>query len=113
MPTLEFSHERMYTYIKGYAAALGWTDVLNALAFARRAHGGQARKDGQPYIVHPLTMACHALALGIKDQTVIAGCLLHDVCEDCGVNTPAMLDTLWQRSRILSRADSHRPPTSP
>lgn len=85
MPTLEFNHEKMYTYLKGYAAALGWNDVLNALAFARKAHGGQSRKDGQPYIVHPLTMACHALALGIKDQVVVAGCLLHDVCEDCGV----------------------------
>ena len=28
MPTLEFSPERMYTFIKGYATALGWTDVL-------------------------------------------------------------------------------------
>lgn len=84
MPTLEFSPERMYTFIKGYATALDWEDVLSALGFARKAHGGQNRKDGQPYIVHPLTMACHALALGIKNQDVVAACLLHDVCEDCG-----------------------------
>lgn len=85
MPTLDFSAERMYTYIKGFAAALNWTDALNALSFARKMHAGQDRKDGQPYIVHPLTIACHALALGIKSEAVIAACLLHDICEDCGV----------------------------
>ena len=85
MPTLEFSPERMYTFIKGYATALGWTDVLNAMAFARRMHADQNRKDGLPYIAHPLTMACHALALGINSEPVVAACMLHDVCEDCGV----------------------------
>lgn len=84
MPTLEFSPERMYTFVKGYATALDWSDVLSSLPFARKAHGDQARKDGQPYITHPLTMACHALALGVRNQSVIAACLLHDVCEDCG-----------------------------
>lgn len=44
------------------------------------------RKSGEPYIVHPLTMACDALSLGIKDDNTIATILLHDVCEDCGVS---------------------------
>lgn len=80
-----FDSEKMYTYIKGYAMALGWSNTVAALSFARRVHRDQTRKDGQPYIVHPLTIACHAIALGIKDDAVIAAALLHDIVEDCGV----------------------------
>ena len=81
-----YNHEKMYTYIKGYATGAGMKETLKALAFAREKHAGQLRKDGQPYIVHPLTMACNALGMGIKDDTVVATILLHDVCEDCGVS---------------------------
>ena len=59
--------------------------TLRALAFARTKHEGQMRKSGEPYIVHPLTMACNALSMGIREDAVIATILLHDVCEDCGV----------------------------
>ena len=31
-------------------------------------------------------MACHALSLGMADDTLISTILLHDVCEDCGVS---------------------------
>ena len=81
-----YNHEKMYTYIKGYATGAGMKETLKALAFAREKHAGQLRKDGQPYIVHPLTMACNALGMGIKDDEVVATILLHDVCEDCGVS---------------------------
>ncbi len=80
-----YNHEKMYTYIKGYATGAGMRETLKALAFAREKHAGQLRKDGQPYIVHPLTMACNALGMGIRDDAVVATILLHDVCEDCGV----------------------------
>lgn len=80
-----FNAEKMYTYLRGYASALSMQQTLRALAFAREKHKGQMRKSGDPYIVHPLTMACDALSLGIKDDNVIATILLHDVCEDCDV----------------------------
>lgn len=51
-----------------------------------KKHQGQLRKSGEPYIVHPLTMACDAMSMGIKDDNIIATILLHDVCEDCGVS---------------------------
>lgn len=86
VPTLTFNPERMFTRIRGFAQAKGWTDTLSALGFARKAHMGQDRKDGLPYIVHPLTMACHAIALGVHDDCVVAALLLHDVPEDCGVD---------------------------
>ena len=81
-----FNAEKMYTYIRGYASALEMQQTLRALAFAREKHKGQTRKSGDPYIIHPLTMACNALSLGIKDDNVIATILLHDVCEDCNTS---------------------------
>ena len=80
-----FSAEKMYTYIRGYATGANMRETLKALAFSRKQHEGQLRRNGEPYIVHPLTMACNALSLGIRDDEVIATILLHDVCEDCDV----------------------------
>lgn len=80
-----FDSEKMYTYIKGYASGAQMEQTLRALSFARSKHDRQYRKDGAPYIVHPLTMACNALSMGIRKDEVIATILLHDVCEDCGV----------------------------
>lgn len=78
-----FDADKMYTYIRGYAAGAKMKETLKALSFAREQHSGQTRKSGDPYIVHPLTMACNALSLGITEDSVIATILLHDVCEDC------------------------------
>lgn len=81
-----FCPEKMYTYIRGFASALRMEQTLKALPYAREKHKHQKRKSGEAYIVHPLTMACNALSLGIKDDNIIATILLHDVCEDCGVS---------------------------
>lgn len=81
-----FSAEKMYTYLRGYAMGAGMRDSLRALSFARDSHEGQFRASGEPYVVHPLTMACNALSLNIRDDEVIATMLLHDVCEECDVS---------------------------
>ena len=81
-----FNPDKMYTYIRGFATALRMEQTLKALTFSREKHQGQLRKSGEPYIVHPLTMACDAMSMGIKDDNIIATILLHDVCEDCGVS---------------------------
>ncbi len=86
MQKTTFNHDKMYTYIRGFASALNMEQTLRALPYAREKHNGQMRKSGEPYIVHPLTMACDAMSLGIKDDNIIATILLHDVCEDCGVS---------------------------
>ncbi len=81
-----YNHEKMYTYVRGFATGANMKETMKALAFARGKHSGQLRKSGQPYIVHPLTMACNAVGMGIKDDAVVATILLHDVCEDCDVS---------------------------
>src|SRR3989338_5196311 len=57
------------------------TLIKKAYDFANQAHGGQKRKSGEPYIVHPLATAT-ALAEMRSDTPTIAASLLHDVCED-------------------------------
>lgn len=81
-----FDEEHMYTYVKARAQSLSLRQTLAALPMARERHKGQFR-DGAgevPYIIHPLTMACHALAMGLEDDDVLAAILLHDVVEDTG-----------------------------
>lgn len=66
---------------------LGITDttlVERAYKFAEKAHAGQKRKSGEPYISHPFTIALRLADLKL-DQATIAAALLHDVVEDCGV----------------------------
>lgn len=76
--------DKMYTYLRGYLVGAGMTESIKALQYARKAHEGQIRKgDGSPYVIHPLSMACYAVALGVKDDNIIATILLHDVVEDC------------------------------
>lgn len=81
-----FNSDKMYTFIRGFATGAKMPETLKALTYARQKHEGQFRKSGDPYIVHPLTMACNAISLGIRDDEVLATILLHDVCEDCNVS---------------------------
>ncbi|MGI6116423.1 HD domain-containing protein, partial [Luoshenia tenuis] len=50
-------------------------------AFAQDAHKDQRRASGEPYIVHPLSVANILLDLGMDVDAIAAG-LLHDVIED-------------------------------
>ncbi len=78
-----YDWEHMFTFIKATAKANKMSDTLKALDFAKKAHRDQFRKGSDiPYIYHPLNLACHCLAMDIKEDPVIAACLLHDVIED-------------------------------
>lgn len=81
-----FNESKMYTYLKGFAMGGNLHETLEALTYARKLHNGQFRKSGEPYIIHPLIMACHAVSLGVINDDIIATILLHDVVEDCGVS---------------------------
>lgn len=85
-----FDANKIYTYLKGYAMGLDWGDTLAALSFARVAHKDQRRKSGEPYIIHPLTVAAHAVALGVKEDAVVATAILHDVVEDCEISLESL-----------------------
>lgn len=55
--------------------------LKKAIAMAKKAHSGQFRKTGEPYIVHPLAVKKILEEWGMDEDTVIAG-VLHDTVED-------------------------------
>lgn len=55
--------------------------IERAYAVAEKAHEGQTRKSGEPYITHPLAVAQILAELGLGVKT-IAAALLHDTVED-------------------------------
>jgi len=64
--------------------------VRRAFDFANKAHAGQTRLSGEPYIIHPLETA-RFLAVMNLDAPTIAAALLHDVVDDTPV-TAAQLE---------------------
>ncbi len=58
--------------------------IKDAYQFADICHGGQYRKSGEPYIIHPLNTAIILTTVYADTDTLIAG-LLHDTIEDCGI----------------------------
>ena len=55
--------------------------IIHAVEVARKAHEGQFRKTGEPYIVHPLAVKKILEEWGMDEDTIIAG-ILHDTIED-------------------------------
>ncbi|MGC5616954.1 RelA/SpoT family protein [Georgenia sp. Z1491] len=55
--------------------------VRRAYEVAERAHEGQTRKSGEPYITHPVAVTTILAELGMPD-VVVASALLHDTVED-------------------------------
>ena len=55
-----------------------------AYELAKKAHEGQVRSSGDPYISHPIAVAVILVGLGMDSDTIIGG-LLHDVVEDTSV----------------------------
>jgi len=70
--------------IAEYLPAKSQEVVRAALEFAAEKHAGQLRKSGDPVITHPINAAETIASLQL-DASTIAGALLHDVQEDCGV----------------------------
>ena len=64
----------------------------HALHLAIDAHEGQTRKSGEPYIVHPILVACITAQFS-NDETMVQAALLHDVVEDTPYTIEALEDT--------------------
>jgi GTP diphosphokinase / guanosine-3',5'-bis(diphosphate) 3'-diphosphatase len=58
--------------------------VRQAYRFADEAHLGQLRKNGDPYITHPIAVAAQCAEWKLDAQALMAA-LMHDAIEDCGV----------------------------
>ena len=108
-------HERnMSAFLKGKFSTGSFPEAAKALAYAKTKHEGQFRKPKElkiPYINHPLTMACHALALGLEDDVLLAALLLHDVAEDCNVS-PGDLPACSEVQEIVALVTKPKGPFS-
>ncbi|EIB97619.1 MULTISPECIES: bifunctional GTP diphosphokinase/guanosine-3',5'-bis pyrophosphate 3'-pyrophosphohydrolase [Pantoea] len=65
--------------------------LQQAYLVARDAHEGQTRSSGEPYITHPVAVACILAEMKLDHETLMAA-LLHDVIED----TPATYQDMEQ-----------------
>ncbi|MBF4989626.1 bifunctional (p)ppGpp synthetase/guanosine-3',5'-bis(diphosphate) 3'-pyrophosphohydrolase [Methylophilus sp. QUAN] len=65
--------------------------VWQAYRYAEQAHAGQTRKTGEPYITHPISVACILAKLHLDLPTLLAA-LLHDVVEDTEVDSAAIAE---------------------
>lgn len=70
---------------KGYLPADKIELIQRAYDYALKAHTGQVRQSGEPFMEHPVATAMSLLNLQM-DATSVAAALLHDVPEDCGVS---------------------------
>jgi GTP pyrophosphokinase len=83
-----------------FAALLGKLDYLGptdiesirlAYRFADEAHLGQLRKNGDPYITHPIAVAAQCAEWKLDAQALMAA-LMHDAMEDCGVTKQELVE---------------------
>jgi len=79
------SFSQLTNKARGYLPPEKVTLVESAYNFAKKAHEGQLRKSGRPYLEHPLQTALTLAELQL-DANTIAAALLHDVPENCGVS---------------------------
>ncbi len=90
--------------------------IERAYQFARKAHEGQKRQSGEPYLVHCVAVAQILGELHMDAQTICAG-LLHDVVEDTpttlddieaefGIDVARLVDGVTKMTRLPTDVDS-------
>ncbi len=81
-PILE-RYQALEDKIKAYNPSLDTQRLFAAFTYADNAHNSQLRKDGSPYITHPLAVAEIVADLELDTESIIAA-MLHDTIEDTG-----------------------------
>ena len=85
MSTMIPAHYRDYhelvELLKSSGNSYDLEKIDRAYNYAKDAHGDQRRVSGIPYILHPTSVACILVGLGMDTDSIIAA-LLHDVVED-------------------------------
>jgi GTP diphosphokinase / guanosine-3',5'-bis(diphosphate) 3'-diphosphatase len=78
---IESLYVQLEAAVRGYRPRDDLAQLEKAYQFARQLHDGQRRDSGEPYMVHPLSVA-HILAEMRMDLATIVTAILHDVVED-------------------------------
>jgi len=85
-------------------------DLINkAIYWAKKYHGNQKRKSGEPYYTHPLEVAYMISDYQLKTDVIVAS-ILHDIIEDTEVTAGMILDNFgWRITEIVDRLTRDRP----
>lgn len=84
-PVQYYSYEDLHRLIHESEYKFDTEKIEKAYNFALKAHGDQKRVSGLPYILHPISVACILVNLGMDTDSVVAA-LLHDVVEDTEIS---------------------------
>ena len=81
METFESHFESMCATVAQHMPNADMALIQRAVEYAENKHKDQQRKDGSPYIIHPLAVAEIVVEMGL-DIDAVLGALLHDCIED-------------------------------
>jgi len=70
--------------------------INKAIYWAKKYHGNQKRKSGEPYYTHPLEVAYMISEYKLKTDVIVAS-ILHDIIEDTEVTVEMIEGTFGQR----------------
>jgi guanosine-3',5'-bis(diphosphate) 3'-pyrophosphohydrolase len=104
--------QQLRTMIEPYLSTQQVDLVMDASDFADEAHKGVTRKSGEPYILHPIAVACMLARMRMDADTLIAA-LLHDVIEDTHISklevsqrfNPTIADLVDGVTKLTSSSD--------
>ncbi len=82
-------YRQLLDTIRIYRPIADLSMIERAYELARTAHENQKRKSGEPYIIHPLSVAIILAELEMDKETIAAG-ILHDVVEDTSITEPEL-----------------------
>ena len=82
---IDAMYQHLEDTVRSYNPSANFQQIRQAYELAREMHGTQMRKDGSPFITHPLAVAqIVAEELHLDSESIIAA-LLHDTIEDTSV----------------------------
>ena len=81
METFEEHYSDLQATLSKYMPEVDLEIIDQAITYAREKHKDQKRKDGSPYIIHPLAVAEIVAEMGLDIESILAS-ILHDCIED-------------------------------
>ena len=81
METFEEHYSDLQATLSKYMPEVDRQIIDQAIDYAREKHKDQKRKDGSPYIIHPLAVAEIVAEMGLDIESILAS-ILHDCIED-------------------------------
>mgnify|MGYP000962421625 CR=1 FL=1 len=96
----EVLYDELISSVKKYHPSTDLSLIDKAYQVAKKAHEGQMRKSGEPYIIHPICVAIILAQLELDKETIVAG-LLHDVVEDTAMTYDDIVKEFGEEIALL------------